>query len=363
MKVLFLTNVPSPYRVDFFNVLGESCELTVLFEKERASDRDTNWKHKDFKNFTGVFLKGLSVSPAEAFCPSVLQYLNKGEFDVIIVGQYSSPTAMLAIEYMRLRKISYILSTDGGFVPNEENKIKYMIKKHFISFANLYLSTSDEASKYLVYYGADESKITKYPFSSISEKDILNHKLTKYEKNILKEKLGITCENLIVSVGQFIHRKGYDLLIEAASKLNADTGVYIIGGEPTAEYIKMRAEYKADNVHFVGFLNKQELSEYYKAADLFVLPTREDVWGLVVNEAMAYGLPVITTDKCLAGVEMLEEGIGYIIPSDDVEELTKALLTVEKKTVFDVDKVLDKAKEYTIESMVRKHLEILKKIL
>ena len=55
------------------------------------------------------------------------------------------------------------------------------------------------------------------------------------------------------------------------------------------------------NVHFVGFKTKEQLEDYYRAADLFVLPTREDIWGLVVAEAMAYGLGVITTNRCNAG--------------------------------------------------------------
>ena len=57
MKILWLTNIPSPYRVDFFNELGKLCELTVLFEKKAASDRDDSWKNFEAKNFTPVFLK------------------------------------------------------------------------------------------------------------------------------------------------------------------------------------------------------------------------------------------------------------------------------------------------------------------
>ena len=77
-----------------------------------------------------------------------------------------------------------------------------------------------------------------------------------------------------------------------------------------------------NNVHFIDFKNKDTLKEYYHVADVFVLPTREDIWGLVINEALAYGLPVITTDKCMAGLEMIENGKnGYIIPVNDVKKI------------------------------------------
>lgn len=56
------------------------------------------------------------------------------------------------------------------------------------------------------------------------------------------------------------------------------------------------------------------------AADIFVHPTREDIWGLVVNEAMAKGLPVITTDRCVAGLELIKnESVGRIVPVENID--------------------------------------------
>lgn len=58
MRVLFLTNIPSPYRIDFFNELGKLCELTVLFEREDATNREANWLKNEIQYFKGVFLSG-----------------------------------------------------------------------------------------------------------------------------------------------------------------------------------------------------------------------------------------------------------------------------------------------------------------
>ena len=79
MKVLFLTNIPSPYRVDFFNELGKKCELTVLYELERASNRDTKWSSNSSNNFTEIFLKGKKIGSDSAICFSVLKYLKNKE--------------------------------------------------------------------------------------------------------------------------------------------------------------------------------------------------------------------------------------------------------------------------------------------
>lgn len=103
----------------------------------------------------------------------------------------------------------------------------------------------------------------------------------------------------------------------------------IVGDEPTQEFIGMNNNMKLDNVVFVGFKTKKELKDYYIAADVFCLQTRGDVWGLVVNEAMAYGLPVITTDKCVAGIELIEDDKnGYVIPVEDYELLAEKIMKI-----------------------------------
>ena len=101
---------------------------------------------------------------------------------------------------------------------------------------------------------------------------------------------------------------------------------YIIGGEASEENRRYQEQHNLKNVHFIDFLNKNSLREYYNAADLFVLMTRGDTWGLVINEAMANGLPIITTDRCVAGVELVENGVnGYIIAVDDTDALVEKI--------------------------------------
>ncbi|MGN8886730.1 glycosyltransferase family 4 protein [Blautia sp. HCP28S3_G10] len=357
-KILFMTNMPSPYRVEFFNELGKFCDLTVWFERTSDKGRDSRYKAGKFKNFTGVFLKGIRAGDAEAFCPEIIWLFLKKKFDYIIVGDYYSPTGMLAIEYMRLRKIPYILSSDGGMIKNDTT-FRYKLKKHFIGSASGWLSTGKMTTKYLTYYGAKENEIKVYSFTSLRKEDILSHPLNLKTKKIIRERLGMTEEKIIISVGQFIYRKGYDILLKACAKFDSSIGVYIIGGKPTEEYVKIKEKLNLNNVHFVDFMKKESLEEYYKAADIFVLPTREDIWGLVVNEALSYGLPVVTTDRCVAGLELIKNGEnGFIVPSEDENLLADACNTIihfnAEKTS---EKCLETIKTYTIEHMAQEHMD------
>ena len=106
MRVFYHTNIPSPYRIDFLNELGKKCELTAAFEGTSARDRDAAWFTGRAEHFTPIFMKGRQTGDEQYLCPEILRHLGKG-WDKIILSGYSSPTVMLAIEYLRLRRIPF----------------------------------------------------------------------------------------------------------------------------------------------------------------------------------------------------------------------------------------------------------------
>lgn len=360
-RILFLTNYASPYRVHFFDALGKMADVTVLFTEraEEKTHRNADWFIAGEGSFRKVQLeKRLCKLRGKDLCLDVVSWL-KQPFDAIVICGYSSPTAMLAMAWLRLHKIPFYLEVDGGLI-RQECALKYRCKKMLVSAATYWLSTGERTTAFLTHYGAERPRVFSYPFTSLQAKDVLEEIPTMEEKTALREKLGMEEKNVILSIGQFIPRKGFDVLLKAAEGLPKDTGVYIVGGEPTEEYLGLRQELGLENVHFCGFQKKEALALYYQAADFFVLPTREDIWGLVVNEAMACGLPVVTTDNCVAGLELVKDGVnGYIVPVDDAEALSEkmtALLSADLSKMGGA--ALETAKIYTIENMAKTHLEI-----
>ena len=360
-KVLFVTNYPSPYRVAFFDKLGENAEVTVLFSdrKENQSDRPMQWFAEGEGGFRGVQLeKKLFTVLESACCADVVDWL-KMPWDEIVLCGYSSPTVMLAMLYLRRKKIPFWLEVDGGVI-RQDSFLQYRFKRMLVGSAAGWLSTGKATTDYLVHYGAKREKVREYPFSSLWEADILKEPVHRERKQELRRELGIENGRVILSVGQFIHRKGFDVLMKAAARLNHDAQVYIVGGEPTEEYLGLCRDLGLSNIHFEGFKNKETLAKYYQAADLFVLPTREDIWGLVVNEAMAFGLPVITTDRCVAGLELVENGVsGYIVPVGDADALAEKMNAALAGNCEAMGAAaLEKVRPYTIENMARVHQEI-----
>lgn len=358
-----MTNIPSPYRVDFFNELGKYCQLTVVFERETAKDRNKKWKSDEFTGFTSVFLKSIKVRDDASFSLGILSIL-KEKYDIIILGGYASPTYGIAMEYLKLRKIPFVMNADGGFV-KKDRKIIHRIKSHYISMAKAWLSTGRLTDQYLMYYGAKQEFIYRYPFTSVKMRDLVPPDV--YKKGILKRQLGIAEEKMVLAVGQLIPRKGVDLLINAAEAISGDAGIYIVGGEPSIELSRMAEERRGGCIHFLDFMSKKELLKYYQAADVFVFPTREDIWGLVLNEAMSCGVPSVASKFSIAAAEMIEDGEnGFIInPLDSREIIEKinCLLADEKLAAKMGQKAFDTSKIYTIEKMAIRHMEIFNELL
>lgn len=367
MKVLFMANIPSPYRVQFFQELSAYCDLTVTYEKKQAADRNDKWKADiSDKGYHEIYLKSVFEKSDSAFCPEITKYIDKGLYDIFVVGMYSTPTGMWAIRALKKRKIPFLMNCDGGFIAKKESFVKRTLKTKLIGSAAYWLSTGKAGDEYLKYYGAEEWNICRYHFSSVMRAEVLPEIIPRNKKGKYREKLNMPETRIIISVGQLIYRKGYDILLKAAKDLPDEWGIYIIGGRPNEEYKTMLEELELEHVHFIDFKKKEELRDYYLAADCMVLPTREDIWGLVINEAMAFGLPVVTTDRCAAGLEMIREnGNGKIVPVGHARKLSEAIKEVIcSENWEDMSRTsLSVARLYTIEQMAEEHGRIFEKLI
>lgn len=360
-QILFLTNYPSPYRVCFFDELGKYADVTVLFSDriEKKKHRNTQWFVKGEGRFRAVQLnKQILPFGSRELCVDVCRWLKKS-YDAIVICGYSSPTAMLAIAYLKLHKIPFYMEVDGGLI-REDSGLKYKFKKVLVGSASGWISSGSVTTDYLAHYGAEKMCVQTYPFTSLWHKDILPRIPTGEEKAQIRKSLQMREDKIVLYVGRFTQAKGMDALLHIAPLLDTDAGVYFVGGEPTAEHLTFCENQELTNVHFVGFKKKEALLEYYQAADLLVLPTKSDVWGLVVNEAMACGLPVITTDQCVAGMELIENGVnGYVVPVDDDKDLAEKVNAVLRGDYRKMgEQALETIRPYTIENMAKVHMEI-----
>ena len=357
-RVLFISNIPAPYRIDFFDALGELYDLTVVFEARRAAGIRFNWNDDGTHAFRAVFLSDGEIDETHVD-RRILPYIERGRFDHIVATSYGYYTETAALLKMRLLGIPYDLELDGGVVREGENALKRLLKRFLIRGAERLFSSGAATDALFFHYGARPERVIRYPFTSLHASDLLDRAPTEQEKRALREALGVPFARVVLTIGQFIPRKGFDVLLSCCDGFDDDTGVYIIGGEPTGEYTRIVEEKRLRNVRFLSFMDAARLSRWFDCADVFVLPTREDMWGLVINEAMAHALPVVTTDRCNAGVALVADGAnGYLIPPDDADALlsrTRAILLDDAHRARMAEESLVRIKGYTIEEMVRVH--------
>lgn len=362
MKVLFITNIPSPYRLKFFEELGKYCDLDVVFERKTSAERDSSWSKYTFENYRGIILKGIPLQKDKTVSVDILKYLKK-RYDIRIIANPATPVGIISIIYFKIKKCPYYIEGDGAQY-NKNNFVKEFIKKKIIGGATGYFSTSKNLDYYFRAYGAT-SEIYRYPFSSIRTCDIQNITEIDNKKRQARYDLKISSEKIILAIGRFEHIKGFDVLIQAMKEIN-NAQCYIIGGKPTEQYLKIIKMNKITNIVFEDFKTPDELASYFLAADIFVLPTRYDPWGLVINEAMAYGLPVISTNKCVAALELISnDENGYVVDADNVDMLVSTMNLLLKNDELCKEMQQNNLKKislYTIEKMVESHVIAFKQI-
>lgn len=347
MNVVFLTNVSSPYRVEFFNELGKHCDLDVWYEyrSEPTEKRDKSWEDDSAIHYRAVYDFKLS---------------RLKKYDLVFICGFSTPKEMAAILYLKAIRKPYVMEIDGGF-PDKVGFLKWCVKHILVGGATHYLSTGEAADQYLIYNGAKPERIVRYHFSSTTASQTLPEPISDTEKQQIRKELGLGDEYVLVYVGRFVQFKGVDVFLKAINRFQKNTAVYLIGGELTETYKTVIAEEKLKNVHTIRFLRKDELKKWYLAADLMIFPSRNDIWGLVVNEAMAMGLPIVSSNRSVAALEMIENGVnGWIFEMDNAQELANCVNTYGELTADQCKEMkkrcIQVAKKYTIDAMVEDHV-------
>ncbi len=345
MRILYLTWSAAPYRVALLNELHKKCEVFAVYEKrsEEITNRDPAWFREERETYPYAYPSG----------GGILKVLKGRKFDAAVVCGYTDRITAGALLYMRLKKIPLLICADG--MP-EKRKDPYAVPRRILlSLADGYLLSGQVTERNLRRYLA-KRPVFLFPLTSLRENEISVP--GEEEKERLKRKYGLTEKKIVLAAGQFIERKGYDLLLECLP-LPEDTGLYIAGAEPPEKWRRL----KDPRLHFPGFLDHRTLTDYMRAADVFVHPALQEIWGIVIPEAMCAGCCVITTDHCIAGEELIRSNEnGILVRAGDREQLRRSL-----KAVLEDDalrqrlgkEAAETAKEMSVEKSAEAHYRAL----
>lgn len=274
-----------------------------------------------FKSLDGLFMAIGSVA-------LLLRLRRRFCFDVID-AHFAYPDGYAASLLGCWLGLPVTITLRGTEVPMARNPAKRRLMMRAIGRATRVFSVSDSLKQHVVGLGADAGKIT------VVGNGVDTVKFQPVSKADARRTLSVPQEApILISVGGLVERKGHHRVIECLpALLKRFPGlIYLIVGGASMEgdwkdrLCNLVAELGLErNVRFLGTLPQDELKVPLSAADIFVLSTRNEGWANVFLEAMACGLPVVTTDVGGNKEVINNEGVGMVVPFGDREALTAAL--------------------------------------
>ena len=355
-KIIVITSNIAPYRLAWCEELSRYFDVTIAYTKDHDFERDDRWLQSKSEKCRLYKLKN-DNDIYDPLCFDVIDLIKDNKDSLIIFDGYGPKTNLLGLLYCKIKGRYSITNVDGYPTERKVSMLKEMVKKFVIrNLCSAFFCGGESVKQHLMSYGADKDEIAVHNFSSIHDSEILNKPVDKKQKRSIRKQLGMNSDKKIVlGVGRFLPLKRFEDLIKAVKKCKMDCSLYLLGGKATDDYLKLIDD--KDDIHFIDFVLPEDVFRYYQAADLFVLPSETDVWGLVLNEAMSQGLPVIASDS-VVGARSLVRDNGKIFTTYDVDELSDdidiCLDDVNNKKMSKAS--LNIIKDFTIEGMVERQL-------
>ena len=300
-KVALIHNIMSPYRIPLFEKISNSPHINLITYFCSKTHVERKWDILDSDKYKYEILTGTTIEYSGIIYhinPSIIVKLIKEKYDIVIIGGSSDFTTQAAFVCSRLLRIPVILWSEN--IGNSESSLVKIVSpftKYIIRNVDALIVPGFMSRDFHIKCGVSPKNIFIAP-NSVNN-NIFMKENSRPHRIQMKNGLNIEGKKVILFVGQLIERKGLWYLLKSYKKLSDEIQnvcMIIVGdGCLKNDLSSFCVKENIKNVKFTGWVSDIQKCDFYSIADVFVLPTLHDVWGLVINEAMASGLPVITT--------------------------------------------------------------------
>jgi glycosyltransferase involved in cell wall biosynthesis len=322
LRVTFLTVMPSPYSLDLFAAMEVDGRITphVLYLEMAAPD--TYWGQVPLPESAEVLAGGWRNFGGGRvhWNPGAIAAVRRSRPDLVVVSGYSSLTSQVVMRWLRRKKFPWVF---WGEIPGMRRL--GTLGRRLRALAQAPALRADAIA------GIGSKAVDEYRRLAAPACDVVNipyyTDLTPFIDEPRPERDNIV---RMLYCGQLIERKGLRVLIDAfmdVAKEFPDVELVLVGEGPLRSPLieRLPAEVK-NRVVFAGFQPVHRLPSYFAQADLFVLPSLHDGWGVVVNQALAAGLPVICSNAVGAAADLVTPGQnGFVVSPGDSAELAAAI--------------------------------------
>lgn len=328
MRIAVISNMVDPNVTPIYERLAaaDDCELLVLYET--AVEPNRRWEVPEL-GFEHAFLKSMTID-LRRFHPDAFLHLTWGTNallkrfapDIVVArgsGIWSSPANISAFLHRRRNGWTFVpwWESFGRDRPTIPRRIAGPWIRFFLGRSDAILACGRRAASYLRSLGVSDEKVVIAPHALpvlIENGDAIR----------ARQRAAHAGKKRLLFVGQLIPRKGVDVLLEAFESI--DDAELWIAGDGELHDVVVAAAAANDDIKFLGHLPKGEVQALYPQVDVLVVPSRYEVWGLVVDEAQAFGLPAVVSDQVGAADDLIVEDVtGKVVPAGDAAALATAI--------------------------------------
>lgn len=335
-RLVVLTEIIAPYRIPVFNALArhEGIDLHVVFLAESDPALRDWLVYKDEIRFSYRVLpswRGRFAGHNILLNRGLKEELQRAAPDAILCGGYNYLASWQALRWARSNRVPFIVwveSTSGDF--RSRNRVIEVLKRNFVRDCSGFVVPGKSSFQYLMNYGTRERDIFTAPNAVDNELFALRASAVRQDDALHRRALQLPAR-FFLFVGRLVREKGAFDLLEAYGKLTPEVrsaiGLVLVGeGAAHAELDRRAARITPGQIQITGFVHRDQLAGYYALAESFVFPSHSDPWGLVVNEAMACGLPVIASEAAGCTADLVQDDWnGRVIRRGDVAQLGSAM--------------------------------------
>jgi 1,2-diacylglycerol 3-alpha-glucosyltransferase len=335
-RLVIISEIIAPYRIPVFNALAarEDVDSSILFLSETDPGL-RQWRvYKDDIRFRYQVLPSWRCRIADynvLLNRDVARTLDRLNPEVVVCGGYNYVASWQALRWAKRRGIPFLLWSESNArdIRSQSAPVE-LLKKRFIASCAGFVVSGKSSREYLKQLGVHERPIFDAP--NAVDVSFFSEAAGRARRNDAEiRRLRNLPERYFLYVGRLVPQKGVFELLEAYAKLGSEirkaTGLVFVGDGVARQGLEEKAsQIGPGRVVFSGFVHRDELAEFYGLAEALILPTYTDTWGLVVNEAMACGLPVLVSSAAGCVEDLLDHGKnGYVVPPRDVDHLMSAM--------------------------------------
>jgi glycosyltransferase involved in cell wall biosynthesis len=352
VRVAYFVSHPIQYQAPLLRRIAQEpdIDLTVFFSsdisvrayKDAGFGVHVHWDIPLLDGYKYEFLPRMRESDTLGFAKplnwGIFRRLRKGAFDAVWVFGYAQLFALNAILAANLLRVPVMLRSDSNLYDRVRSKRTLAAKRILASLLRPAIAgvvTIGKANeKYWKHYFGEEFPLTRMPYAVDNEFFRRKALEAAPHREKLRSELGLEAGRpVILFASKLLTRKRCIDLVEAFIRLAPSPGtdpsayLLIVGDGEERTHLEARIrDSNLSSIRFLGFRNQSELPQFYDLCDVFVLPSIHEPWGLIVNEVMNVGRPVVVTDQVGCQPDLVHDGFnGFVYPAFDVDVLSQCL--------------------------------------